>query len=247
MTKKDFAKNYLQPSDPGLDISFKHPILNIPSLRKCGDFIIQGELDDTYSTNIITKYESEQNNIRFVEVYKNTQNRKSGVFVRLVGTFSLVKSGYPPMFLDAAVSNVNPITSEKEHIKTRVTLHLPQSKAGQRNLFFTELKNKAEKRGISHRNLKSDALPEFWGSVWLVESKGFDPEFIRYFRNHSWVAYNHVIEKTRIRKRFDYSLTKSQLIFSNSRSEHLMFEKIGLSVPMEAQAAFFSAMVAGIE
>ena len=32
------------------------------------------------------------------------------------------------------------------------------------------------------------------------------------------------------------------IIFHNARAEHLLFQKAGLSVPVEAQAAFFSAL-----
>jgi hypothetical protein len=33
------------------------------------------------------------------------------------------------------------------------------------------------------------------------------------------------------------------MVFAISAREHLMFKKMGLSVPVEAQAAFFSAMI----
>jgi hypothetical protein len=36
---------------------------------------------------------------------------------------------------------------------------------------------------------------------------------------------------------------QQMMIFNNAKAEHLMFKKMGLSVPTEAQAAFFSVMV----
>lgn len=247
MKKKDFLTDYLHPSEPGLDPGFIHPLPNIPALQKCGDFIVQCELDDTFSTNIITKYVSEPHSIKLVEVYKNTQNKKTGVFIRLVGTVSLVKSGFPAMFLDAAVSNINPMTSQKEDITTRVAIHLPQAEANQRAMFFNSLNAKAQDKGTVHRELHRDTLPQFWGSLWLGQSKGFDPDLIRDFRSHAWEAYSRMAQDTSRQEPFDYSAMKNHIIFNNSKAEHLMFKKMGLSVPMEAQAAFFSAMVTGIE
>ncbi len=99
MSEKDFITNYLQPSDNRLDRTFTHPLPpDIEGLKKCGDFIVQGELEDTFSTNIIRKYVSDTAGIKLVEVYKNTQNKVTGVFIRLVGTMSLVKNGYPFLF-----------------------------------------------------------------------------------------------------------------------------------------------------
>jgi len=36
------------------------------------------------------------------------------------------------------------------------------------------------------------------------------------------------------------------MVFEVSKREHLMFKRMGLSVPVEAQAAFFSAMVPNV-
>ena len=40
-----------------------------------------------------------------------------------------------------------------------------------------------------------------------------------------------------------YRPMQQQMVFKNSQLEHLLFEKMGLSVPTEAQAAFFSVLV----
>ena len=83
MNEKDFLENYLWPSDDRLDRTFTHPLPNIEGLKKCGDFIVQGEHEDTFQTSIITKYESETVGVRLIEIYKNTQNKVTGVFYRL--------------------------------------------------------------------------------------------------------------------------------------------------------------------
>ena len=46
-----FIKNYLKPSADGLDRSFTLPLPEISGLKPCGEFIVQGHLDDTFSTN----------------------------------------------------------------------------------------------------------------------------------------------------------------------------------------------------
>jgi len=246
MNEKDFVMRYLQPSDNRLDRTFTHPLPPIEGLTKCGDFIVQGELEETFSTNIISKFVSDSLGVRLIEVYKNTQHKGTGVFVRLVGTMSLVKTGYPFLFLDAGITNVSPLTAEREEITTRVAIHLPQADPEHRELFFNGISEKAKEDGISFRNMERDTLPDFWGSVWLAESKGFAPDMIRRLRNYVWVFYKLLTEQIKDKSPFDYKPMQEMMIFNNAKAEHLMFKKMGLSVPTEAQAAFFSVMVSGV-
>lgn len=243
MNENDFLTRYLQPSDNRLDRAFTHPLPPIEGLKKCGDFIVQGELDETFSTNILSTYVSEQLGIRLVEVYKNTQDKGTGLFVRLLGTMSLVKTGYPFLFLDAAITNVSPVTMEKEETTTRVAIHLPQANPEEREGFFSAVSETAKEMGISYRKVQRDTLPDFWGSIWLAESKGFIPEMIRHLRDYAWVSYKLFTEVTMVKASFDYKPMQEMMIFKNAMDEHLMFKKMGLSVPTEAQAAFFSVMV----
>ncbi len=111
MNEKDFLEKYLWPSGDRLDRTFTHPVPNIEGLKKCGDFIVQCELEDTFSTNIMTKYESDLSGLTVKEVYKNTQNKVTGAFVRLVGTMNIVKNGYHRASLDAPITNVNLVTA----------------------------------------------------------------------------------------------------------------------------------------
>lgn len=243
MNENDFLTGYLQPSDTRLDRSFIHPLPPIEGLKKCGDFIVQGEMGETYSTNILSTYVNEQLGIRLVEVYKNTQNKASGLFVRLVGTMGLVKTGCPFLFLDAAISNVSPVTMEKEAITTRVAIHLPQANPKERDVFFHAASEKAKEIGISYRNVQRETLPDFWGSIWLAESKGLNLGMIRHLRDFVWVFYKRFTDEATVTETFDYKPVQEMMIFKNARDEHLMFKKMGLSVPIEAQAAFFSVMV----
>jgi len=246
MNEKDFLENYLWPSDDRLDRTFTHPLPNIEGLKKCGDFIVQGEHEDTFSTNIMTKYVSDTLGVRLVEVYKNTQNKVTGVFVRLVGTMSLVKTGYPCLALDAAVSNVNLATGERGDIKTTVAIHLPQANPEQRKIFFDYLSEQAKEAGISYQERQSDALPDFWGSVWVAQLKGAAFDIIRKLREHAWSSYKRLMEETEEKTPFDYRPVQEHMVFNTARREHLMFERMGLSVAEEAQAAFFSVLVSGV-
>jgi hypothetical protein len=246
MNEKDFLENYLWPSDDRLDRTFTHPLPNIEGLKKCGDFIVQCEHEDTFSTNIMTKYVSDNTGVILKEVYKNTQNRGTGVFVRLVGTMSLVKNGYPRLSLDAGVSNVSPFTTEREDLITRVSIGLPQASPVQREMLFNSLTEQATEEGISHWEKEFDFVPAFWGPIWMTEFKGLNLEMIRKFRDYAWSAYKSVIEQTKETPLFDYKPMQEHIIFNIAMREHLTFDRSRLFVPVEAQAAFFSVLFSGV-
>jgi len=246
MNEKDFLENYLWPSDSRLGRTFTHPLPDIEGLKKCGDFIVQCELEETFSTNIITKYESDILGVGLVEAYKNTQHKGTGVFVRLPGSMTLVKTGYPFLLLDAAVTNVSPLTAEREALTTRVVVHLPQADPEQRKMVFRSLGEQAKEAGISYREWESDRQPDFWGPMWSSESKRLDFDMIRQIRGHAWDSYKRVIEETGEKRPFDYKPTQEHMVFNIARIEYLTFERMGLSVPVEAQAAFFSVMISGV-
>ena len=246
MNEKDFLKNYLWPSDNRLDRTFTHPLPNIEGLKKCGDFIVQCEHEDTFSTNIITKYESDILGVILKEIYKNSQNKVTGVFVRLVGGMSLVKVGYPRVSLDAPILNVNLFTGEREDIATRVLIHLPQADPEQRKIFFNHFNEQAKEADVSLQERQSDTVPDFWGPIWLAESKGVDLDMIWKLRDYAWNSYKYLIEQTKEKTPFDYRPFQEYFIFNIARHENLSFKRMGLSVSVEAQAAFFSAQVSGI-
>ena len=240
MNEQDFLENYLWPSDDRLDRTFTHPLPNIEGLKKCGDFIVQCEHEDTFSTNIIRKYESDILGVTVKEVYKNTQNKVTGVFVRLVGGLSIAKNGYPRVSLDAPILNVNPATGEREDIMSRMYITLPQADPEQRKIFFDYLSEQAKEAGISCSEMISDVSPSFWGPMWKAETKGVDLDMFRKLRDFAWNSYKRVIEQTKEKPAFDYRPLQEYMIFDVSKREHLMFKKMGLSVPVEAQTAFFS-------
>jgi hypothetical protein len=242
MNEKDFLMNYLWPSDSRLNTTFIHPLPNIKGLKKCGDFIVQSELEETFAPTIMTKYKSDTLGVRLVEVYRNTQHKVTGIFVRLVGTMSLVKTGYPRLSVDAAVSNVNLFTGEREDIATRVVIYLPKADPEQRKMFFSRLSEQTKEDGISYRESEVDFLPDFWGATWLAESKGANLDMIRKLRDCAWSSYKGLIEKTKEKTSFDYKPVQEHMIFNVARLEHLMFKRVGLSVPVEAYSAFFSVM-----
>lgn len=240
-----FIANYLRPSTDGLDRSFTLPLPKIAGLKPCGEFIVQGHLDETFSTNIISKFESDAG-LRLVEVYKNTEDRGQGLFLRLVGTMSLVKKGFPFLFLDAAVANLDPRTARKVELSTRVAIHLPQAGSEQRQVFYETLNTAAEQAGVAYECRELEALPSFWGPLWSARGTGVDLEIIKTLRSIAWTAYDRLCAQTQQNPDFDYRPMQQQMVFNNSRAEHALFKKMGLSVPAEAQAAFFSMLVAGV-
>lgn len=245
MDNELFLHYYLKPSADGLDRRFTVPLPNIVGLTRCGEFIVQGQLEDTFSTNIMTTFE-DPTGLRLVEVYKNTENLKQGLFIRLVGTMSLVRPGYPFLFLDAAVSNLDVQTAQRRAVSTRVAIHLPQASPEQKEVFYAALNHEAETAGLSYACRELESLPSFWGPLWRVRAEGINFEMIKILRSSAWTAYNELCVQTRLRHDFDYRPMQEQMVFKNSLKEHHLFKKMGLSVPTEAQAAFFSVLVAGI-
>jgi hypothetical protein len=204
--------------------------------------------EDTFSTNIISKYESDTLGVRLIDVHKNTQNGITGVFVRLVGTLAIVKKGYPFLILDAPVRNVSVVAAEEAKknitaadITTMVFILLPQADPKQRNIFSSSYSKLMKEAGISYSERTLTELADFWGIAWRAESKGIDLEIIRRLRGIAWSSYKCVIEQTKEKDPFDYRPFQEHMIFHTSQREHLSFESKGLSVPVEAQAAFFSA------
>ena len=246
MNEKDFLEKYLWPSVDKLDRTFTHPLPKIDGLKKSGDFIVQCEHEDTFSTNIMTKYESNTSGVILKEVYKNTHNKVTGTFVRLVGTMVLVKPGYHFLLLDASVRNVSMLTGEREDVATRVAIHLPQADPEQREIVLGYLSEQAKVAGISCREVKLDQLPDFWGAMWLGELEGINLDMVRQLRDIAWSAYKLVIEQTKGKTPFDYKPVQEQMVFNAAGLEHLTFKRMGLSVPVEAQAAFFSVQVSGV-
>jgi hypothetical protein len=246
MDEKAFLEKYLWPSTDKLDRSFTHPLPAIPDLKKAGDFIVQCQHEDTFSTNIMTKYESASTGVIFKEVYKNTQNKVTGVFVRLVGTMSLVKSGYPRLSLDAAVANVNLFTGQREDLKTTVAIHLPEVEPAKRKKLFQEFSTQAKADGASYQEKEVEYASGAKGSIWVGESKGINLGMIKNLRQRAWTVYKSLMEETKPNVSFDYRPAQENTIFGSSQREHLSFKKMGLSVPVEAQAAFFSVLVTGM-
>ena len=246
MDEKDFLEKYLWPSEDKLDRTFTHPLPKIDGLKKCGDFIVQCEHEDTFSTNIMTKYESEKTGVILKEVYKNTQNKVTGAFVRLVGTIALVKVGYPRLALDAAVSNVNLFTGERQDIQTTVAIHLPQVDSEQRKKLFQGFSDEAKAAGVSYEEKEVEYGPGAKGSIWVAQAKGINLDMIRKLRERAWSAYKRLMEETEEQVSFDYRPAQENTIFNSSAREHLSFKRMGLSVPVEAQAAFFSVLVTGL-
>jgi len=245
MDNKKFLENYIQPATARFNPQFTLPLPVIPGLKKNGEFIVQGHLDNTYSTNIITRLDSDDG-MRLVEVYKNTEDQTTGVFIRLVGTMSLVKRGYPFVILDAAVSNVNLLTFQKENITTRIAVHFPQADSTIRQLFTERFNSLLDKAGIACGLRESSMLPSFWGPFWSMQFEGSAFDSITSVRGMVWESYDYFCRQVPAGADFDYQPALNQIVFKNAQAEHHMFKKMGLSVAMEAQAAFFSMLVAGV-
>ena len=241
MNNDQFVKNYVQPSTAGLDRQFTLPLPD-STLEQTGEFIVQSHCESTYSTNVITRYERPVDGIRLVEVYKNSQNMDSGKFVRLVGTMALLKRGYPFLFLDAAVSNINMQTGEAADLGTRMAIHMPQASETGREALMENLSQQADAAKLPCGRVTIDALPPFWGPLWHVRRDGLDLDAITQLRGFAWKAYLQYCEQTAAAEDFDYMPVQQQMVIKNAKAEYGQFVRMGLDVPAEVQAAFFSVL-----
>ena len=241
MDTEQFVENYVLPSAGGANRQFTLPLPD-NALEKTGEFIVQSHCQSTYSTNIIMRYERPADGIRLVEVYKSSQNMDSGKFVRLVGTMALLKKGFPFLFLDAAVSNINMQTGEQADLGTRIAIHMPQADDGARQALMNNLSGQAETAKLPCGMVSIDALPPFWGPLWHVRSDGLALETIEQVRGFAWKAYLRYCEGTAAIEGFDYMPVQQQMVIKNAKAEYGQFLNMGLDVPVEVQAAFFSVL-----
>jgi hypothetical protein len=241
MNNDQFIKNYVQPSTAGLDRQFTLPLPD-STLEQTGEFIVQSHCESTYSTNVITRYERPVDGVRLVEVYKSSQNMDSGKFVRLVGTMALLKRGYPFLFLDAAVTNINMQTGETADLETRLAIHMPQAAGDARQALMDNLSGQADAAKLPCGTVTIDALPPFWGPLWHVRRDGLDLETIETVRGFAWNAYLQYCEQTAVAEDFDYMPVQQQMVIKNAKAEYGQFVRMGLDVPAEVQAAFFSIL-----
>jgi len=236
-----FIKDYVRPSAEGLNRQFTVPLPD-SALEQTGEFIVQSHCQSTYSTNIITRYEQPTDGVRLVEVYKSSQNMDSGKFVRLVGTMALLKKGYPFLFLDAAVANINMQTGEQADLGTRIAIHMPQADDGARQVLMDNLSGQADAAKLPCGTVTIDALPPFWGPLWHVRSDGLALETIETVRGFAWNAYLQYCGETVAVEDFDYMPVQQQMVIKNAKAEYGQFQGMGLDVPVEVQAAFFSIL-----
>ena len=108
------------------------------------------------------------------------------------------------------------------------------------------MNEQAKKAGISYRDVILDTLPDFWGIIWLGESNVADFDIIGKLRNYACSSYKRLIDHTKEKNPFDYKPLQERMVFTEPKREIPIFKSIGLSVPVESQAAFFSVMVSGV-
>jgi len=246
MDAQTFTDDYIKPSRPFLNDAFRLP-LPTDGLEHQADFIVQSRCGSTTSTNLVSKYRHAETGVRFVEVYKNSQN-ETGVFVRLLGTMSLVKKGWPCLFLDAAVANVNPRSAAMEPLNTRAAVHMPGADDNARVRLFGMLSERCGTAGYEGSGtIDIAALPPFWGSLWFIRKNGFAPDMIGLLRTAVWDCYAQLCRDMPVDPGIDYTGVQHQMILKNSAAEYQSFLNMGLAVPVEAQAAFFSVLVTGLD
>lgn len=237
-----FVQEFLQPSGCGLDPRFVMPLPPIEGLAKESDIIVQSRRQTTVSTNIISAWSVAAGDLRLVEVYKNTQNQATGAFVRLVGTMALLRRGFPFLFLDAAVTNVDFRTAQRCDLKTQVAVHMPQARDRERGSVMEELDRAAGAFSAAGEVHTIASLPAFWGPLWSASAGGVCLELIAALRRTAGAAYDQYCAACTPDAGLDYTPTRQQMVLVNARRESELFCGMGLAVPAEAQAAFFSVL-----
>jgi hypothetical protein len=119
---------------------------------------------------------------------------------------------------------------------------MPQADSEERKTFLEDLSTQAKRAGIDFSQRKVDALPDFWGPIWSTRAEGIDYTRIKDLRDMAWAAYDAFCGRIKHKSDFNYRPMQEQMVFNNSTSEYQLFQRMGLSVPSEAQAAFFSIL-----
>jgi hypothetical protein len=245
MNASDYTERYTENYCPAINHFLKKefiiPLPECNDFDKTGEFIVQGVSEDTVSTNIIFTYKNSRHGAKITEVYKNTQNSETGAYIKLLGTLGILVYGYPFLFLDAAVSNISPLTARQEPVTTRIAVHIPQSTEWQRNNTFKILDSGNYGLRASVSRISPDTLPPFWGPLWLVQQEGLHIDMIRSVRDKVWDAYKKIKEKCEP-STYNYPLVREYMTTGHAEAEHGLFKRMGLSVAVEAQAAFFSIL-----
>lgn len=236
----DFIKNYIWPTDATVNKHYTYPLPD--SFAKTADFIIQSEVGDSFSTNIIRTCMNDDG-VYVNETYKNSQNTVTGKFVRLNGSTSAVKYGYPSLRTDFPIINVNTATGDIVPINSFATLMLPQGSQEQWDIFFTCLADKIEEAGMARPTpIVNPTLPPWWGPLVMVRWNGIDIEKSQMLRDITLSCYEEVLNQTDSVQDFDYRPLQERMIFDQAKSErHLFADILGIDVPAAIQQAFFAA------
>ena len=108
---------------------------------------------------------------------------------------ALRKKGYPFLFLDAAVTNINMQTGDVAGLGTRTAIHMPQATESGKQALMASLSNRADEVKLPWGTVTIDALPSFWGPLWHVRLDGLALEAIGQLRGFAWKAYHSYCEQ----------------------------------------------------
>lgn len=235
----DFIKNYIRPIDAKVNNNYTYPLPE--GYTKTSDMIIQAEVGDCFSTNILSTHENAAG-INVGVTYKNSQNKVTGKFIRLNGTASAVKYGYPSLRTDFPILNVNTKTGEIIPIYSFCVMMLPQASAEQFDVFFDCISEKITALGmIPPTPASNPTLPVWWGPIVNIKWDGIDIDKSKTFRDIALSCYEDVVAQTDEVPDFDYRPLQERMIFDQSKSErHLFADILGIDVPVAAQRAFFA-------
>ncbi len=237
----DFINNYIWPSDAKINTEFTVPLPE--GFNKTEDYILQAEAGDSFSVNIMASYINDDE-IILNETYKNSQNKETGKFIRLNGSTSAVKYGFPSLRTDFPIFNVNTQTGEFAPISSFAAIMLPQGTEEQWQIFFDYLIEKAEENGIDiPEPVSNPNLPDWWGPIAMISWDGIDLDKMKKLREIALSGYEEVIAQTDADPDFDYRVLQERMIFVQAGGERHLFKNIlGIDVPAAAQRAFFALL-----
>lgn len=232
--------DYISPVKERINRDYTYPLPE--GFKKTGDIIIQSEVGDSFSTNIIATYIN-NDGIYLNETYKNSQNKKTGKFIRLNGTTSAVKFGYPSLRTDFPFLNVNTQTGEIVPVNSFAALMLPQGTDQQWQIFFDAFTRKVEEAGmVAPTPFVRPDLPDWWGPIAMINWEGVNIDKWKTIRDIVLSCYEEVIAQTAPNTEFDYRPIQERMIFDQAGSErHLFANILGIDVPAAIQRAFFAA------
>lgn len=212
------------------------------ALECAGTYSITSTCGDTVAEQTIKEYRDEEKQMTKNIIEKETRN-KSGTSVKLIGSTFTFTEGYPPFLFDAVLLTLN----EKKTTLFNAFLCSVTSR-GHMDIFNEAVEKSLD--GVAFSSFRDDestpdfikkAFPEFMRRCgFTAQKEGEHIDFLEKLKEAAAGAYEKVMSAPPSPCPVDE--LRSFMTDELSQNEHMLFAKLGLSVPTKCQKAMFTLM-----